>query len=172
MPSRRMRAWRGNQRNKFTIAEDAAQRMFVAMLLSDWRLTIAQCCQCQIYFLLKHWNRTYRTGTRCPGCIKKRRQVSAGTITVQVRRQAEQQLYQLAARRFAKRILKTPAWQKQAIFKADIAEYLNLQIQKRRELQTIYYAGGRNGITGKWLAHSKNWNGIEQAIKRGSDAKS
>jgi len=68
---------------------------------------------------------------------------------------------------FAKQIRSTPYWYKQPELKGAIAEYLNQQIERSDLLRAVYLSGKREGVTGKWVARSENWKGIENALKGG-----
>ena len=72
------------------------------------------------------------------------------------------QLHSLAAKKFAKQIRSTPRWHQQKELKDRIAAFLNAKIE-RSALGAVY----KRGITGKWVARSENWNGIETALKGG-----
>jgi hypothetical protein len=149
--------------------EDYAREQLVFFLLSQVRFMLAKCRKkdCGTYFLLRHWNRQYKGGTLCNSCKRSRSQDSAVKATAEVRKNAASQLHQLAAKRFSKRILSIPDWHKQPELKGAIAEYLNRQIERSESLRAVYLNGKREGVTGKWVARSENWNGIETALKGG-----
>lgn len=155
---------RGKPGRQFSVAEDAAQRMFVGMLMSDWRLKIAGCCKCRWYFLLSHPKRTYPNGTHCPECLRKRSQASAGGATHKARKEAERKLYDLAAKRFKRKLLKTPDWHRDVALRTEVLEFLNEQIERTDSLKRVY----PNGVSGKWLSWFKNRNGIDRAVREES----
>jgi len=84
--------------------------------------------------------------------------------TATVRANAAVALHELAAKRFHKKI-GVKGWHQDKVFKTAIAEYLNGQIQRSDTLRPIYYNDQRKGLTGKWTAQAKNWQGIEKALK-------
>lgn len=147
---------RGNPGNSFSVAEDAAQRMFVETLLSDWRLKIAACRTCGIYFLLSHPKRAYPSGTYCSLCGRKRNLKRAFQATREARREATQELCFLAATRFRPRIRKAKDWPWNPKLRASIIEFLSQQIESRDSLHSVY----PRGITGKWLSWAKNYKQI------------
>ncbi len=150
-------------------SEDWAAEQLVFFLLSDIRLKLAKCRneKCGSYFLLKHWNRRYKRGTLCDPCQRSRSLESALKATEKERLQAKQELYELAGKRFAKQVRSSPDWYRDSKLKDSIAKYLNGHIQRSDSLSAIYMSGPRKGLTGKWVAHPKNWKGIDSAIKRG-----
>jgi hypothetical protein len=152
---------RGKPGNQFSVAEDAAQRMFVGMLMSEWRLRIARCWKCGVYFLLSHPKRTYPNGTHCSPCRRKRSLESAEKATYKARKEAERRLWVLAAKRFKTQLLKTANWHREPKFKAKIVEFLQRRIERSDSLKRAY----PSGITGKWLSWSKNRNGIDKSAK-------
>jgi hypothetical protein len=133
--------------------------------LSNWRHKLAKCRRCGVYFLLKHWNRTYKRGIACSACPRTRR---AMTSTAKAREEAQAELYRLAAQRFGRRIAKRPGWSRDAHFKAEIAEYLSACAESRARLKSVYPCG----ITAKWIAWAKNQRGIARAMKGMSHAES
>jgi hypothetical protein len=137
--------------------EDWISRILALFFLSDWRHKLAKCRRCGVYFLLKHWNRTYKRGIACSVCARTR---SAMTSTANARAEALAELYRLAAQRFGRRIAKRPGWSRDAQFKAEIVDYLNARGGSAR-LKSVY----PGGITPKWVAWAKNRRGIEKAMK-------
>jgi hypothetical protein len=154
------------------IGEDAAERMFAAMLLSDWRLKIARCkrADCGRYFLLGKWNCNYKNGTFCDACKRARSVESAGRNTAKAREDAEKKLYSLVAERFAGQITGNENWHTDRKTKASIVEHLNRAIERDEELRNVYRTKGRSGVTGKWLGWSKNQKAIEAEVKRRNHA--
>jgi hypothetical protein len=138
-------------------------RLFSLFLLCNWRPKLAKCrrADCGRYFELKHWNRTYKRGIRCPECQRKRSQETAVLSTSKSRKQAESELYRQAAKRFGKRIAKQPAWYSDPKVKCEMIDFLNEQIAKSDSLLSVY----RRCLTGKWLGWKKNRDGIERAAK-------
>jgi len=149
--------------------EDYAREQLVLFLLTGLRFMLAKCRkeECGTYFVLRHWNRKYKDGTLCDSCKRSRSQDSAVKATAEVRKDAASQLHQLVAKRFSKQIRRIPDWHKQPELKGAIAEYLNQQIERSESLRAVYLNGKREGVTGKWVARSENWNGIETALKGG-----
>jgi hypothetical protein len=102
------RLLRSRKAQDASIAAGAAERCFVDMLMSEWRLKIAKCpgATCGMYFRLGKWNHVYDQGTHCPDrrqtqepdAIQKR--VEAGRL------QAKQALYEFVAARFARHKLR------------------------------------------------------------------
>jgi hypothetical protein len=150
--------------------ETFAVEQVTFMLLSDLRFKIAKCRRqaCGSYFLLEQWNRQYKSGTLCGDCKIARRSASAGSATKEARRDAEEALFDLVARKFAEQLLRTPAWHRRPELKSKIVEYLNAKIKRSEELSAVYMTEPRKGITGKWVARSKNRIGIEAAVKKGT----
>jgi hypothetical protein len=146
--------------------DDPAEQL-VFFLLSDIRLKLAKCRneKCGSYFLLKHWNRRYKRGTLCDPCKRSRSLESALKATEKERLQAKRELYELAGNRFAKQIRSSPDWYKDSKLKDSITHYLNDHIQRSVSLSAIYMRRPRKGLTGKWVAHPKNWKKIESAIR-------
>jgi hypothetical protein len=142
-----------------------AREQLVFFLLSDVRFRLAKCRRehCGTYFLLKHWNRQYKRGTLCDSCKRSRSEESAIKATAQVRDDAKAELHNLAARKFAKQIRSTSRWHQQKELKDRIADFLNAKIERSDSLGAVY----KKGITGKWVARSENWNGIETTLKGG-----
>lgn len=153
---------RGKPTKRFSVAEDAAQRMFVGMLMSDWRLRIASCRKCGLYFLLSHPKRTYPMGTHCPDCRRKRSLESATRATRQTRGQAARKLWALAGHRFKRRLRKAENWPWDPKLRTDIIEFLQTEIQKNEALTSAYPLG----ITTKWLSWSKNYRPIASIARR------
>jgi hypothetical protein len=138
----------------------AAELMLAGMLVSPWRLKIAKCTKCEKYFSLKHWERTYKDGTICNRCVP-RRKVERSADAKKVRRAAaEKELYLEAATHFWRRIVGQSGWREDQGLKDEMVAALTRKIGSDTELHALY-PGGR--ITGKWLAHTKNWQGIEKA---------
>lgn len=145
--------------------EHYAKEQLVFFLLSNLRFRVAKCRKenCGTYFLLRHWNRRYKGGTLCKSCGRSRSLESAAKATAEVRKDAATQLHSLAAKKFAKQIRSTPRWHQQKELKDRIADFLNAKIERSGSLGAVY----KGGITGKWVARSENWNGIETALKGG-----
>jgi hypothetical protein len=139
-------------------AMDQANRLFSLFLLCDWRQRLAKCRRCGDYFELKHWKRLYKRGIACPGCARVR---SAVLSTSKARENAETALYRLVARRFGRRIAKTPNWYRDPRLRAEIIEFVNERIVNSNSLASVY----RKRLTGKWLSWFKNRDGIEKALK-------
>lgn len=151
----------------------SANRLFALLFLCDWRLKIAKCRRdgCGCYFELNHWNRVYKRGTFCPECVRARSLDSAIVHTAKARREAELELYRLAAQRFSKRIAKNPNWHGDRKLKETIAGFLNAQIEHRQDLRAVYRSGGRQGVSLKWLGWAKHRSGIENAVREVAHAK-
>ncbi len=150
-------------------SEDIAREKLVFFLLSDLRYKLAKCrkAECGRYFLLKHWKRSYRRGTVCDTCQRVRSLESAVKATANNRLMAKKVLYKLVTNKFASQILNTPDWYRNAELKEAIVNYLNTCIKRSDSLRALYWSGPRKGVTGKWLANSKNWKEIETATKGG-----
>jgi hypothetical protein len=145
--------------------EHYAQEQLAFFLLSNMRFRLAKCRKetCGTYFLLSHWNRRYKRGTLCKSCGRSRSLESAVKATAEVRKDAATQLHSLAAKKFARQIRSTSRWHQQKELKDRIADFLNAKIERSELLGAVY----KRGITGKWVARSENWNGIETALKGG-----
>lgn len=137
---------------------DQANRLFSLFLMCDWRLKLAKCKRCGVYFELKQCNREYPRGAACPGCARVR---SAVLSTFEARKQAESELYHLIARRFGKHIAEQPNWHRDVKLRTKIVDSLNRRIAKRNKLASVY----ERGLTDKWLSWAKNRDGIEEAVK-------
>jgi hypothetical protein len=144
---------------------DQANRLFSLFLMCDWRLKLAKCRRCGDYFELKQCNRSYKRGIACPGCARVR---SAVLSTSKARKNAETALYCLVARRFGRRIGRTPNWYRDPRLRAEIIEFVNERIRNSNSLVSVY----RKRLTGKWLSWFKNRDGIEKALKRKVHAES
>jgi hypothetical protein len=157
----------------FTLHDSYAQRFLVFFLLSDLRHTLAKCRDkdCGRYFILKRWNQTYSRGTKCDVHQRASSLESAKKATSADRLNAETALYGLAAKRFTKVIQSNQNWHKDPKVKTMVAVYLNDRISRSAELAAVYLSGGRKGITSKWTAWAKNWQGIEKALKAISKTK-
>ena len=145
-------------------AEDRADRILTLFWLSGWQLQLAKCrrADCGRYFWLNHWNRKFKRGILCPDCTRVLSLESAVLATAKTRKEAENELYRLAAKQFSKRISKEPNWHKDPKLRAAIIGFLNDRIKEGRSLSSTY----PHGITGKWLSWSKNRRGIEKTANR------
>ena len=147
------------------IVQQAAERCFVDMLMSDWRLKIARCCDpsCGMYFRLGKWNQPYEQGTRCPRCKQTQEQDAIQERVEANRLQARQAIYAFAAKRFARQIVPGEAWYRDAALKRKIAAALNAHFRRDPLFKALY----PGGITGKWVeagrSRTKNWLCIERA---------
>ena len=150
-----------------------ADRYFGLLVLSGWHLRLAKCRreECGRYFWLERWNRTYKRGTFCPDCTRVRSAESAISNTAHSREIAAHELYRLTAARFSGRIKRNPNWHQEKRLRAEIITYLSRQIERNETLKAVYLAGGRAGITAKWLGWAKNQQGIEKAIEEAANAK-
>ncbi len=144
--------------------ETVASEKLVLLLNSDLSYKLAKCREpeCGQYFVLKHWNRTYRGGTLCSSCQRARSLRSAAEATEDERDDALRQLHILAAKKFKGRILKSPEWHKDPALRNRIAQYLSEQIENSKSLTKIY----PDGVTGRWVARRTNWEKIESTAKK------
>jgi hypothetical protein len=146
----------------------AAQEMFVAMLMSDWRLQIARCVGtgCGVYFRLGKWNQTYPHGTRCPTCRLTYRYPAIQQRVEANRTLGRQALYDLVATRFARRIVPGTLWFRDAALKKEIVGAVNGYIRREPLLRSLYPVG----LTSKWVEagrkDKKNWRMMEKAVLR------
>jgi hypothetical protein len=152
--------------------DEIAQAEMTFILLSDLRWRISKCRKCGVYFLLKHLKRTYSGGIKCELHSQQARQETQQQATAEARTNAEVLLHKLAAAKFQKRISGVVGWQNDRALKVSIAEYLNTQIQRSDAMRSIYFNEQRKGLTGKWTAQTKNWQGIDRAVKVTSDVAS
>lgn len=147
------------------IVQQAAERCFVDMLMSDWRLKIAKCCDpaCSMYFRLGKWNQPYEHGTRCANCKQTREQDAIQKRVEANRLQAKQAIYAFVAARFARYIVPGEEWYRDAELKRKMASALNAHFRGDPLFKTLY----PGGITGKWVeagrSRTKNWLCIERA---------
>jgi hypothetical protein len=153
--------------------DQLARQSLVLFLLSELRHKLGKCRTngCGHYFQLSHWNRTYKRGIYCDACKRSRSLKSAAISTSVARHEAESMLYRLAAKRFAKLFHGNSDWYRVPRVKRDVTSYLNTQIQRSDLLRSVYSTGARKGVTGKWLALSKNRRGIEKALEEDRNAK-
>ena len=109
--------------------EQYAKQQLVFFLLSNVRFRLAKCRKerCGTYFLLKHWNRPYTSGTLCDLCKRSRSEESAIRATADVRKWAKAQLHDLATKKFANQIRSNPDWHQQKELKDRIASFLEHQ---------------------------------------------
>jgi hypothetical protein len=148
-----------------SIANRSAERSFVDMLMSDWRLKIAKCsdASCGMYFRLGKWNHPYDKGTRCRNCKQSQEQDAIQRRVEAGRLRAKQAIYVFVAARFARYIVPGTVWYRDVSLKARIASALNAHFRRDPVFRTLY----PHGITGKWLeagrSRTKNWLCIEQA---------
>jgi hypothetical protein len=149
-------------------ARNAAQVMFVAMLMSDERLKIAKCVGqgCGTYFQLGKWNQRYEHGTRCPICREgQERGDKQGRVEAN-RAQAKRALYAYVAQRFARRIVPGRPWYLNTGLKAEVATAINNRFEGDLLVRALY----PKALTSKWLvagrAGTKNWQLIEHAKLR------
>lgn len=141
--------------------ENYAKEKLTLFLLSELRNKLAKCHKCGQYFVLRHWNRLYKRGTLCDSCKRSRSEESAIKATAEVRDHAKAQLYDFAAKKFAKQIDSTPDWHRQKTLKNAIAKFLSAKIERSESLRAVY----KSGVTGKWVSRSENWNAIDTAAK-------
>jgi hypothetical protein len=147
------------------IVEQAAERCFVDMLMSDQRLKIAKCSGpgCGTYFRLGKWNQPYEHGTRCPVCKQNREQDAIQKRVESNRLQAKQAIYAFVAKQFARHIVPGKQWHRDAELKRKIASALNTHFRKDPLFKALY----PSGVTGKWVeagrSRTKNWLCIERA---------
>jgi hypothetical protein len=153
------------------IATNAAERVFVEMLLGDWALKVAECVKCKVYFRLAKWNHRYERGTRCAKCRSSDESEDKGRRVKENRKWAEEELQTLAAERFSRRISANKAWRRDAVLKAQIVDSLNVYIAGDKRLGRAY----PKPITSKWLGWAKNYDEITKCaasfLKEGVNAK-
>jgi hypothetical protein len=142
--------------------EDRATERLILFLLSDLRFKLAKCRieSCGQYFILNHWKRTYKRGTLCATCQRLRSLQSAAQSTAEARHRAEEKLYELAAKRFGRRLQSNDNWAQDAALNEQMIEYLNSEIKANAELSKVY----PKDITKKWLGWEKNQMSIEAAV--------
>ena len=146
-------------------AETIAAEKLVMFLLSELRNRLAKCRnrECGRYFVLSHWNRTYRKGTFCAECQRERSLKSAAKATAAERSTAEGELRRMAATHFRAQIVGNANWHKDAKMKDQISRYLTARIGRSASLSRAYPAG----VSGKWVARHSNWSALETAAKKG-----
>jgi hypothetical protein len=156
----RLPNWSGKKPLERETPLEMADKLCALFFLCDWRLRLAKCrrAACGRYFELMHWKRVYKRGIACPDCARVR---SAVLSTSKARKKAETELYRLVARRFGKRIAKTPDWYRDPKLRAEITQFMKARIEDRDSLRSVY----RASLTGKWLSWSKNRYGIEEIVK-------
>ncbi len=154
-------------------SDTLAQCLITFILLSPLGVKLAKCraAGCSHYFVLKQTSRSYEGGTLCDRHKRVRSQSSARAVTAVDRQLAKNTLHRLAAKRFSRKISPGSQWFTEPKLKTAIADFLNLQIERNDLLTSIYLKGGRQGISGKWVANSKNWTAIEAILKDVNDAK-
>jgi hypothetical protein len=149
------------------IVHQAAERCFVDMLMSDWRLKIAKCSgpACGMYFRLGKWNQRYEQGTRCRDCKQTQEQEGIQKRVEANRLQAKQAIYAFVAKRFARYIVPGKEWYRDGELKSRIALVLNTHFRRDPLFKSLY----PSGVTGKWVeagrSRTKNWLCIERAGK-------
>jgi hypothetical protein len=159
------RLLRSRKAQDAAIASQAAERCFVDMLMSEWRLQIAKCpgATCGMYFRLGKWNHSYDQGTRCPDCRQTQEQDAIQKRVEAGRLRAKQALYAFVAARFARDIVPGTRWYRDVELKRKMASALNTQFRGDALFETLY----PDGITGKWVeagrSRTKNWLCIERA---------
>jgi hypothetical protein len=148
-----------------SIATIAAERIFVEMLMSDWRLKIAKCVNpaCGTYFQLKKWNQPYEKGTRCSDCRNLQEDKDKQRRVESNRKKASGLLATFVAEHFARKISSSEAWYRDdADLKRNIVDALNSYIEGDNLLKTIY----PQSITTKWLVRAKNRNAIKRRMAK------
>jgi hypothetical protein len=159
------RVRRSRKAQDAAIATVAAERCFVDMLMSDWRLKIAKCSEetCGVYFRLGKWNHAYDQGTRCPACRQAEEQAAIQKRVEAGRLRAKQALYAYVAERFARHIIPGKMWYRDIELKRRIAIDLNTRFRGDPLFDTLY----PGGMSGKWVeagrSRTKNWLCIERA---------
>ena len=145
--------------------EHHAMQQLAFFLLYKVRFRLAKCRRddCGTYFLLSHWNRRYQGGTLCKSCGRSRSEENALKATADVRKWAKSQLHDFAANKFAKQIRGISNWHQQKELKDRIASFLNTKIARSDTLRAVY----KTDLTGKWVAHPKNWKQIEATLNGG-----
>ena len=120
-------------RNFFESAEVEAKRLFLGLMVSDWRYQLCKCrCEsCGQYFLLDKPRKTYRHGTFC--CGQHQSLVSAAKCTRARRKLCESELIDLAAGQLRKRRIKGPEWQHDREGKRQLAAYVCNAISESRD---------------------------------------
>jgi hypothetical protein len=131
------------------------------ILLSYLRQRLAKCRDCNTYFVLKHRKSTYSRGTKCELCSLAGRAKNSVQTTANARDAAYADLYKKAAKKFHMRLSGVTGWHKDKALKVAIAAYLSPYVLRSDTLRSIH----SNGITGKWTAQEKNWQGIENALE-------
>lgn len=146
------------------LVQFAAERAFVVMVMSDWRLKIAKCANasCGQYFRLGKWNQAYPSGARCRECREEAKASARQRLVDGRRKKAKKSLWLFAAMRFSRQVRPGVPWYRNAVLKRKMADALNIHITGDNLLKSIY----PNGITGKWIAQPKNWKRIEAIAKR------
>jgi hypothetical protein len=146
-------------------ARQAAQTMFVALLMSPERLKIAKCARegCGTYFLLGKWNHSYERGTRCSLCRQGEERGAKQDRVEANRDQAKRAVYEYAAQRFKRKIVLGKPWYLAEGLKAEVATAIN----ERFDGDPLFRALYPQALTGKWLVagreDQKNWQRIERA---------
>lgn len=151
-----------------TGGERAAGEMLAAMLFDGWRLKIAKCVQCEMYFLLQHPKRPYKNGTVCAraDCQSKQKNKRATNYMRDGRQAAKKELYKLAAKKFGKRILAEPNWHTRRRMKNAIVDYLRREIDSTPSLKRCY----PSGVAVNWLALSEHQVAIERIARELAEA--
>ena len=129
------------------IATISAERIFVEMLMSDWRLKIAKCVNpaCGTYFQLKKWNQPYEKGTRCSNCRNLQEDKDKQRRVESNRKKASGLLATFVAEHFPE------SDQGDIELKRNIVDALNSYIEGNSLLKTTY----PRPITTKWLVRAK-----------------
>lgn len=140
--------------------------LFMGFFLSDLRTLLAKCRKCGCYFILRQANRIkpYKKGTFCEGHQKTLHNINKALSAKQVRDQAKDVLFDLAANQFRKEVTADSKWFEDSQLRDRIVAFLNESIDNDNDLRAIYRNGGRDGVTIKWLGYATNRNGIRTAI--------
>ena len=138
---------------------NAAELAFAQMLISDWRLRIAKCIGCGLYFELGHPDHTYGDGTTCRACVPRLKGARSRDSMNQMRQGLQQKLYREAATQLTHEDLKG-LWYRHPPITNDLIPHLNRFIGRNKRLKGHY----GSGITQSWLTREKNRVAIENMV--------
>jgi len=145
--------------------EEAANRLFVTTLMSDWCRRVAKCRNesCGTYFLLKKVNFTYETGTFCRACNRKRSLRAAVISTKEKREIYRHELHRAAAKAAWRFGVLDEKWDQSSRVRGRMVNAVNQELRRSPNYRLL----GLGVVTNKWI--SQNLREIESFIRELSD---
>ena len=132
-----------------------AQRLFTAVMASDWKQCICKCrhAGCGRYFVLRKPRQSYRHGTFC--CREHQRLASALACTTYRRFWVGRELIDVAARKLVECRVRGPGWHEDTMWKRRLATAISKAMSHNPNLRA-----NRKTVKANWVA--RHWLEIEQ----------